>query len=380
MQEILQGIKVVDLTAVVMGPYCTMHLADLGAEVIKVETKTGDSTRHIGASTTDGMGSLHLHLNRNKKSIVLDLKSQSGIEEMRQLIADADVFVHSLRPQAIERLGLSYDVIKEINQAIVYCGMYGYSKSGPYGQRPAYDDIIQAASGVAATQGEMTGEPQYLATLMGDKTAGIVGVYAIIAALFHRERTGKGQEVEVPMFETLVSFNMIEHLYGRTFVPALDDAYYSRAVSPYRKPYRTRDGYISILIYNDAHWQAFFEITGRDDLKKDERFENITKRTEHIDYVYQTVEGIIAEKTTVEWIDILQETDIPFTKINTPDDLLEDVHLNETNFFERIDHPTEGSIIQMKHPVNFSETPVNRMTPAPKLGEHQGTQFTEKTR
>lgn len=370
MQTILQGVKVLDLTSVVMGPYCTLHLADMGAEVIKVESPTGDSTRFLGPSRTEGMGSLFLHLNRNKQSIVLDLKSEAGREKIISLIEQSDVFVHSLRYQSIQRLGLSYDDIKKINNNIIYCAMYGYSKQGPYGNNPAYDDIIQAASGIAATQGKMTGEPQYLSTLMGDKTAGIVGVYAILAALYYRERTGVGQEIEVPMFETLVAYNMIEHLFGKTFLPPLGDAYYSRAVSPYRKPYKTKDGFISILIYNDKHWDSFFEVTGRNELKSDYRFKDINTRTKHIDYVYKTVEKIVAEKRTDEWVSILQKTDIPFTKIKSPDDLLKDEHLKETNFFEKVNHPTEGDIIQMKFPVNFSATPVKTLKPAPKLGEH----------
>jgi len=370
MNNILQGIRVIDLTSVVMGPYCTLNLADMGADVIKVESATGDSTRHLGPSRTEGMGSLFLHLNRNKRSIVLDLKSKEGKEKILSLIKESDVFVHSLRNQSIERLGLTYSDMVKVNEKLIYCGMYGYSKDGSYSENPAYDDIIQAASGVAATQGKMTGHPQYLSALVADKTAGLFGVNAIIAALYHRERTGVGQKIEVPMFETLVSYNMIEHMYGHTFLPPLGEVYYPRAVSPYRKPYKTKDGYIAILIYNDKHWDSFFNIIDRDDLKKDSRFKGIHERTNNIDFVYQTIENIIATKKTDEWIAILENTDIPFTKVNSPADLFDDKHLIETNFFQKTKHPTEGDIIEMKFPVNFSKTPASIRKPAPKLGEH----------
>lgn len=370
MEEILQDIKVLDLTSVVMGPYCTSHLADLGADVIKIESPNGDSTRYLGPSKTEGMSSIHLHLNRNKKSVIINLKTREGQKKIFSLIENADVFVHSLRPHTIEKLGLSYEEVKKKNTSIIYCGMYGYSEKGPYKDKPAYDDIIQAASGIAATQGEMTGKPQYLSTLMGDKTAGIIGVSAILAALFYRERTGVGQKIEVPMFETLVSFNMVEHLYGKTFFPPIDDIYYPRAVSRYRKPYQTKDGYISIMIYNDKHWNAFFDITGRNDLKNDIRFSSIYHRTKNIDFVYKTIEGIVKTKTTEEWQNILRSSDIPFSKVNTPSDLFNDEHLQEIEFFKKIHHHTEGDIIQVKYPINFSETPVTKYKPAPKLGEH----------
>lgn len=378
MNNILQDIKVIDLTSVVMGPYCTLLLADMGADVIKVESEAGDSTRYLGPSRTEGMGSIFLHLNRNKRSVVLDLKSEEGKGKMISLIREADVFVHSLRNKSIERLGLSYKELSKENKKLIYCAMYGYSKHGSYSEHPAYDDIIQAASGVAATQGKMTGRPQYLSALVADKTAGLFGAYAIMAALYHRQRTGIGQEIEVPMFETLVAYNMIEHMYGQTFDPPLGDVYYSRAVSPYRKPYRTKDGYIAILIYNDKHWENFFEITKRYDLKNDSRFMDIHTRTKHIDFVYKTVESIIAEKTTKEWIKILEKADIPFTEVNSPADLLTNQHLVETKFFNKRKHPTEGQIIDLKFPVNFSETPANYRRHAPKLGEHNDEIFNSK--
>lgn len=366
----LDGIRVLDLTSVVMGPYCTVMLADMGADVIKIENPSGDTTRYLGPSKNQGMGSLFLHLNRNKRSIALDLKSEEGKEAMSALVKEADILVHTMRPKTMEKLGLSYEDLKPLNSRLIYCGMYGFSKEGPYGDKPAYDDIIQAASGVAAAQGQITGQPQYLATVLADKTAGLVGLSAILSALYHRERSGAGQEIEVPMFETMVSYMMMEHMYGETFSPAIGPMYYSRVTSPYRKPYQTKDGFIGVMIYNDKHWKAFFEVSGRTDLADDERFTDMSSRTKHIDFVYSTVENIMAEKTTEEWLSLLETADIPCTNINTPEDLFQDPHLNAINFFETVQHPTEGNIRNMKFPISFSETPVEVNRYAPTLGEH----------
>ncbi|MFS0646713.1 CaiB/BaiF CoA transferase family protein [Siminovitchia sp. 179-K 8D1 HS] len=366
----LDGIRVLDLTSVVMGPYCTVMLADMGADVIKIENPSGDTTRYLGPAKHQGMGTLFLHLNRNKRSIALNLKSEEGIKEMRALVKEADIFVHTMRPKTVEKLGLSFKDLKPLNSRLIYCGMYGFSKEGPYGDKPAYDDIIQAASGIAAAQGQITGHPQYLATVLADKTAGLVGLSAILSALYHRERSGVGQEIEVPMFETMVSYTMMEHMYGETFSPAIGPMYYSRVTSPYRKPYKTKDGYIGVMIYNDKQWKAFFEVADRKDLAKDERFSNMASRTKHIDFVYRTIEEIMVDKTTKEWLSLLEAADIPCTNINTPDDLFEDPHLNAINFFETVHHPTEGEIRNMKFPVSFSETPVVVSRYAPNLGEH----------
>lgn len=373
----LHGIRVLDLTSVVMGPYCTLQLADMGADVIKIENATGDTTRYLGPSRNKGMGSIFLHLNRNKRSIVLDLKSAEGKEKLLELVKSSDVFVHSMRPQSMARLGLTYEDLQKVNDKIIYCGMYGFSKEGPYGEKPAYDDIIQGAAGVAAAQGQMTGQPQYLSSLMADKTAGLVGVSAIIAALFHREKCGEGQEIEVPMFETIISYNMIEHMYGETFTPAIGTSFYSRATSPYRKPYRTLDGYIGVLIYNDKHWNAFFDVSGHPELRDDRRFSDISLRADNIDFVYKTVDEIMMEKTTSEWLGILETADIPCTRINNPEDLFEDPHLLATGFFDTVEHPTEGAIRNMKFPVNFSKTPTEIRRHAPVLGEHNDDLFSE---
>jgi crotonobetainyl-CoA:carnitine CoA-transferase CaiB-like acyl-CoA transferase len=365
----LKNIKVVDLSSVFMGPYCTLMLGDMGADVIKVERPSGDSTRYLGPAHHQGMGSMFLNLNRNKRSIVLDLKSEKGKEAMLKLIQDSDVFIHSLRPQAIEKLDLTYEDLLSVNPSIIYCGLYGFSKKGSYNDKPAYDDIIQAGSGIASVQGEMNGEPQYLSSLMADKTTGLIGLSTIIAALLYREKTGEGQEVEVPMFESMVSFSMIEHMYGHTFSPPIGDSVYPRAASPFRKPYKTSNGYISVMIYNDKHWLSFFEIPGNEHLKKDTRFKDISARTDNIHFVYKTIEDIIKTKTTEEWIELFEDNDIPCIKVNKPEDLFHDEHLNSIGFFNELDHPTEGKIKNVGFPATFSKSRTELRKLAPTLGE-----------
>ncbi|MFC4557918.1 CaiB/BaiF CoA transferase family protein [Virgibacillus kekensis] len=366
----LSHLKVVDFSSVLMGPYCTMLLSDMGADVIKVERPSGDSTRYIGPSRNKGMGSMFLNLNRNKRSITLDLKSEKGKNVLLKLLKESDVFVHSLRPHTMKKLGLAYDDILEVNSKIIYCGLYGFSKDGPYRARPAYDDIIQAGSGIAAVQGEMAGEPQYLTSLMADKTTGLIGSNAIIAALLHRERSGEGQEIEVPMFESMVSFSMIEHMYGETFSPPIGNSIYPRAASPYRKPYRTSDGYISAMMYNDKQWLSFFEVSGKEHLKDDARFKDIHARTQHIDFVYKTVEDIMETRTTEEWLTLLEQGDIPCVRVNRPEDLFHDPHLDAINYFEEVEHPTEGKIKNIRFPASFSATATDTRRLAPRLGEH----------
>ncbi|SEI90660.1 Crotonobetainyl-CoA:carnitine CoA-transferase CaiB [Bhargavaea ginsengi] len=370
MEGPLKGIRVLDLTSVVMGPYCTLMLGDMGADVIKIEPPTGDTTRYLGPSNSGELGSLFLHLNRSKRSVVLDLKSEEGRNAILKLAEQADIIVHTMRPASMKRLKLAYADFKAVNERIIYCGMYGFSEDGPYAGRPAYDDIIQAASGMASAQGKINGQPQYLATVLADKTTGLIGLSSVLAALYQREVSGIGQEIEVPMFESMVGYTMTEHLYGKTYNPPLGDSYYSRVVSPYRKPYQTTDGYIGVMIYNDKHWKNFIEVSGREDLVGDERFVDINARTANIDFVYQTVEDIIRTKSTDEWLSILKSADIPCTNINTPEDLRQDPHLNAVNFFNEKEHPAEGTVVDMKFPVKFSLTPTASERLAPGLGEH----------
>jgi len=366
----LNGVRVLELTSVVLGPWACQILADMGADVIKVEAPRGDSNRHVGASKTPGMGALFLTCNRNKRSIVLDLKHEAGRKAVLKLAEKADVLIHNNRPQAMERLGLDYAAVKAVNPRIVYCGSYGYGKNGPYGDKGALDDSIQAVSGIAYLNQMVTGEPRYLPTILCDKTTAITAVYGILGALFHRERTGQGQELEVPMFETMVNFLMAEHLWGQTFDPAMGSAGYVRLMSHHRKAYKTKDGYIAILPYLDAHWEIFCERAGRPDLLQSPKFKTLSARIANIDETYDETGKTMAARTTQEWLDLFADTSIPAIMMNTLDDLIDDPHLNAVDFWKEVDHPTEGKLRTPAFPVNYSESPADIRRHAPGLGEH----------
>jgi crotonobetainyl-CoA:carnitine CoA-transferase CaiB-like acyl-CoA transferase len=345
-------------------------LGDLGADVIKVEPPAGDSNRYVGPSRSPLMGALFLTCNRNKRSIVLDLKRDDGREVALKLAARADVLVHNYRPAALARLGLEYEAVRAVNARIVYCGTYGFSRRGPYRDRPAYDDSIQAASGIAALHEAIDGEPRYVPTILCDKTTAMAVVSAVTAALFHRERTGEGQEIEVPMFETMVSYVVAEHLFGSVFDPPEGVAGYTRVLSPHRRPYRTRDGCLAVLPYLDEHWRAFCEAAGRRDLLADPRFSSLPARAEHIDEVYAETARIVGTRTTAEWLESLKDTSVPVTTVSSLDDLLADEHLRATGFWQSVAHPTEGQLMMPGVSTTFSETPGSIRRPPPRLGEH----------
>jgi len=366
----LKGIKVVEMTSVVLGPWACQMMADMGADVIKIEQPRGDSNRSLGAANNPGMAALYLTCNRNKRSIVLDLRIPGAREALLALIKDADVFVHNNRPQVMTKLGLDYADLRQVNPRIIYCGAYGYSKKGPYGRLGALDDSIQAASGIAMLNDAVLGEPRYLPTVVADKTTAITVVYGVLAALFHRERTGEGQELEVPMFETMVNWVMAEHLWGMTFDPPKGKPGYTRLMSKDRKPYKTKDGYIAVLPYLDAHWVKFCGVTGHPELVDDERFKTLADRVRNIDATNQTTAKIMATRTTAEWLEVLANSGIPHIVVNTLEGLAEDPHLNATGFWKSYDHPTEGRLRMPSFPINFSATPASIRTPAPRLGEH----------
>jgi crotonobetainyl-CoA:carnitine CoA-transferase CaiB-like acyl-CoA transferase len=366
----LKGIKVVEMTSVVLGPWACQMLADMGADVIKIEQPRGDSNRSLGAANNPGMAALYLTCNRNKRSIVLDLRIDGARDALLALIKDADVFVHNNRPQVMTKLGLDYADLRKVNPRIIYCGAYGYSKKGPYGRLGALDDSIQAASGIAMLNDAVLGEPRYLPTVVADKTTAITVVYGVLAALFHRERTGEGQELEVPMFETMVNWVMAEHLWGMTFDPPKGKPGYTRLMSKDRKPYKTKDGYIAVLPYLDAHWVKFCGVTGHPELIDDERFKTLADRVRNIDATNQTTAKIMATRTTAEWLEVLANSGIPHIVVNTLEGLAEDPHLNATGFWQSYDHPTEGRLRMPSFPINFSATPASIRTPAPRLGEH----------
>ena len=366
----LKGLKIIELTSVVLGPWAAQILADMGAEVIKIEAPFGDSNRQLGASRNPNMAALYLSNNRNKRSLVLDLKQASARDALLTIIKDSDVFLHNNRPQVMTKLKLEYNDIKSVNENIIYCGTYGYSKDGPYGEKGALDDSIQAVSGIAALNELVLGEPRYLPTVVADKTTAITVVYSILAALFHRERTGSGQEVEVPMFETMVSFVMAEHIWGEIFEPPLDKAGYTRLMSHHRKPYKTKDGYIAVLPYMNNHWKTFCEKAERQDLIEDDRFKNLSSRVENIDDTYSETGKILSTKTTQEWLDIFADTKVPVIVVNSLDDLFTDPHLEAVGFWQDFDHPTEGKLKMPGFPAKFSKTPATIRKHAPNFGEH----------
>jgi crotonobetainyl-CoA:carnitine CoA-transferase CaiB-like acyl-CoA transferase len=366
----LAGVRVIDMTTVAMGPYATQILGDMGADVIKVESPDGDVFRNAAPMRHPGMGAAFLNLNRNKRSIVLDLKTQDDKALMLELLADADVFVSNTRPQALRKLGLDYESLRTRNPRLIVCGTYGFSEKGPYAGRPAFDDVIQAMCGLAALQGHNSNEgPQYVNTIMADKCAGLTAAYAIAMALYERETSGLGQAIEVPMFETMVSFNLLEHMAGQTFVPATSAMGYERVLSPHRRPYRTRDGYLGLLPYTTAHWKRFFEIAGAPEHAADVRFVDPVKRSENINALYAILADLVAQRTTAEWQALLKDADIPMAPIIAPDELLNDPHLESIGFFKREIHPSEGEIRSAGIPVTFSRTPGEVRRHAPKLGE-----------
>ena len=366
----LSGLKVLELTSVVLGPWAAQIIAAMGADVIKIEAPFGDSNRQLGASKNPGMAALYLSNNRNKRSLVLDLKQESARDALLAIVKDCDVFLHNNRPQVMTKLRLEYEDIKSVNENIIYCGTYGYSKDGPYGEKGALDDSIQAVSGVAALNELVLGEPRYLPTLVADKTTAITVVYSILAALFHRERSGVGQEIEVPMFETMVSFVMAEHIWGEVFEPKLGEAGYTRLMSHHRKPYKTKDGYIAVLPYMNNHWKTFCEKAEREDLIEDERFKDLSSRVKNIDDTYSETGKILATKTTQEWLDIFAGTKVPVIVVNSLEDLFHDPHLEAVDFWKSFDHPTEGQLKMPGFPSKFSKTPASIRKHAPKLGEH----------
>src|ERR1700730_3868449 len=349
----------------VMGPYCTQIMADMGADVIKIEPPEGDNTRHISVGPEPGMSGVFVNVNRGKRSVVLDLRSDEGRTALRALTLEADVFIHSMRAKAIARLGFGYEQVAALNPRIIYTNCYGYGRRGPNRDLPAYDDTIQAECGIPAVQEQLTGEANYVGTIMADKVAGLTALYATMMALFHRERTGEGQEVEVSMFETMASFMLVEHANGAMFAPPLGPAVYPRTVAPNRKPYRTKDGYIAALIYNDRHWSAFVKAVQppwASDL-----YATLERRARQIDTVYALLAETLKERTTDEWLALFRELEIPAAPLRTPDALFDDPHLNAAGFFETL-NTEHGPVRFPGVPTWFSRTSGRVAGTGPQLG------------
>jgi crotonobetainyl-CoA:carnitine CoA-transferase CaiB-like acyl-CoA transferase len=366
----LGGIRILDLTSVIMGPFATHVLADLGADVIKVESPEGDSLRHHEPLRHPGMSGSFLNLHRNKRSIVLDLKGPECRLALNRLIETADVFVHSLRSKTIERLGYGYEQVRAMKPDIVYCAACGFGSQGPYGDKPAYDDAIQAGSGMSALHAQLYGEPGYVPTVVCDKLSGQAVAYAILAALFQRARGGGGQAIEVPMLETSIEFNLAEHMGGSAFVPPLGQPGYTRLLSRRRKPYRTRDGYACILPYSDRNWQDFYDFTGRTEFKDDPRFRRLTDRVDNIAVLYEMIQEEALKRTTAQWLAFCDRVSIPCMPVLSLAELPEDPHVKAVGLFGTAEHPSEGLYRTVRNPVSFSAAPFRIRRHAPRLGAH----------
>lgn len=370
----LKGLKIVDMSTVVLGPFATLNFADMGADVIKIENDegkfTGDMMRMAGDSPTGDLGPIFTSLNRNKKSITLNGKVEADKAVIVELLKHADVFFHNVRMAGMERMGLDYEAVKAINPGIVYVHCAGFGQGGEYSHRQAYDDLIQCSSGFASLfemRGD-SGRPLYMPSLVADKTIGLFAVNATLAAMYHKEKTGEGQFVQVPMFEAFTWFNMVENLWGETFIPGNGRLGYTRSINPNRKPYPTKDGFIGLVPYNDQQWEKFFELGGKTGVFDDPRFSTYSERTKNITELYGLIEEIAATKTTDEWLELLDKHNIPAMRYNRIGDVLNDPHLQQVGFWTEREGEKIGKYRSIKHPVLYSESPANIFADPPTLG------------
>ena len=365
----LEGITILDLSSILMVPYCTRILADLGADVIKIESLVGDNTRYIGPYENKSMGAVFLNLNRNKKSVSVDLKTLKGKEIIFKLIKKSDVFISNIRKSALSRLGFDHKTFVKYNDKIITAFAVGFSSDGPYRDLPAYDDIIQAASGMASYQEAYSDQPSYTSGATADKATGLMLALSVVSSLFKRNKDNKNLEVEVPMFETMVDFTLVEHLYGYNFLPPKDEPVYPRQSSPNRKPYETKDGFIAVLPYNDEQWLRFLKFIKKEHLIKTKKFSTLENRNKNVDELYSLLVKELKKEKTNFWIKKLREIDIPSMKINKPKDLFIDEHLKKTNFFKTYKHSTEGDLMYPRLPVYFNNERDNESEfEAPNLG------------
>ena len=371
----LDGVRIIDLTTIVFGPSATQVLADYGADVIKIEAPEGDSTRYTGPAAEPGMASLFLGSNRNKRSVVLDLNRPADHVTLLELVDGADVFIHNIRPQKLAARGLDSTVLLGRNPRLIYAGLHGFGMDGPYAGRPAYDDVVQSLGGAADLARRQTGTPRYMPTVMADKIAGQMAAHAVLAALFQRERTGKGQFVEVPMYECLVNFLMIEHLFARQIIRSDDgpavasDLGYTRTLAEWRRPYKTRDSYVCFMPYGDRDWQRFFAAVALDHLAADPRFTTIGERTRNIAALYRLLEEMMVGETTAHWLELGQRLEIPCSQINRLEDLEKDPHLNAVELFGTLPTGADWDFRYVRSPVLLSDSLTTPRLP-PRLGEH----------
>lgn len=368
----LEGLRVLDMTSVLMGPFATQVLADLGADVIKVESPEGDTVRHLGPMRNPGMSAGFLHVNRNKRSAVLDVKTPQGRDSMLLLARTVDVFISNVRPAALARLGLAYEDFVKVNPSIIYVSLVGYGQQGPYAARAAYDDMIQAVCAIPSLVAQVgDGVPRYIPLAIVDRVVGQAAATATLAAVCHRARTGKGQAVEVPMFETMVPYVMSEHMAGLTYEPPHGDAGYKRLLAPSRQAYATADGHVCTVLYTTKHWRSFFELVGAAaQYADDPRLATIAARTANISALYAEVADYLRREPTAYWLDALTRLDIPVMPLHTLESLMHDPHLAAVGFFRKTIHPTEGPLVEMAGLGHWSGSPAGPTRPAPRLGEH----------
>ena len=367
----LNGVRVIDLSSVLMGPYAAQLLGDMGADVVKVEPPEGDAVRDAAPGRHAGMGSLYLNHNRNKRSLVLDLKHAAGREAFLRLAAQSDVLLSNVRPQALARLGLAYADLASVSPRIIYALCPGFGQSGPYAERAAYDDLIQSLAAVPDLfVRAYGGEPLYVPSNFCDRVTGLSLANAVLGALFHRERSGKGQAVEVPMFETMVQFLLSDHLGGYTFEPPIGPPGYMRVLNPNRRPYQTQDGYISLLLYNDKQWHEFFALIGQPEQAAHGIFARMQTRAQNVVAAYGYVRERIAERTTREWLELLATSDLPYAPVGTLEELFSNEHLRAVGFFPELEHPSEGRIRTTNIAATWSESQPEIRRLAPRLGEH----------
>ncbi|MES2979767.1 MAG: CoA transferase [Pseudomonadota bacterium] len=368
----LTGIRIVDMTSVLMGPFATQILADYGADVIKIESDDGDLLRLAGAMRSPKMGSLYMQSNRNKRSVVLDAKTPAGLAALLKLCETADVFVSNIRPSALKRLGMDYADVKQVNPGIIYASLVGYGQAGPYKDRPAYDDLIQGISAIPTLVGRaQNSKPQYAPLTLADKVAGLSAAHAILAALVCKGRTGQGQSIEVPMFEIMSQFVLTDHLGGFSFDPPTGPAGYNRLLATDRRPYQTSDGFICVLVYTNEHWRKFFRILGRsEEFDALPMYNDHAVRARHYDEVYRFLAEVVLSKSTAEWKRALEENDIPWAPAHTVEELIHDEHLKAVDLIQTMEHPSEGHIRVITPPIRFSQTPCSVYRHAPQLGEH----------
>jgi crotonobetainyl-CoA:carnitine CoA-transferase CaiB-like acyl-CoA transferase len=376
----LDGVRVVDLTTVVSGPYSTLLLSDFGAEVVKVEAPRGDVSRDLGPRAHEGMAAVYLACNRGKRSVVLDLQTDDGRARLRELAAASDVVVHNMRRDAAVRCGADPVTLLDANPRLVHCAIVGFGADGPYADLPAYDDTVQAVAGIAGAQSWMHGEPAYAAQAVADKVAGMAAAFAIAAALRKRELDHAGAVIEVPMAELMASFGLVEHLWGRVFVPPRGEPRYPRVSTPSRRPFPTSDGHLAALVYTDRDWSRFFAMIGRPELADDPRYATLHSRTQHVDELYRLVGEHLASDTTAVWFRRFRDAEIPAAPYNAVADLFDDEHFRAVGLFEEIDHPTEGRLLQCVTPITIDGKRVGNRAPAPELGADAEAVFDEISR